>query len=177
MMLGSAPAKAVMTSFWSIADNTARRTAGLSNGGCRWLKRKQPISPVRSLTATSSRLSLFSCGTRSIGGVSHQSISPCCKAAAAEPGVGRKFHTTRRQHRPAHRRLVERRMQMDEAQTADLASAVLDRHDQSLVALQLRHQVDRRVLPPIALALLQGRCRGARVGHKIPHRPLEIDDL
>src|SRR6266851_2783260 len=68
-------------------------------------------------------------------------------------------------------------MQMVEAQTADLAGAVLDCHDQSLVALQLRHQVDRRVLPPIDLALLQGRRRGAGVGQEIPHDPVEIDNL
>jgi hypothetical protein len=30
---GAAPAKAVMTSFWSMAESTVRRTAGLSNGG------------------------------------------------------------------------------------------------------------------------------------------------
>jgi hypothetical protein len=30
--LGSAPATAVITSFWSIAESTMRRTAGLSNG-------------------------------------------------------------------------------------------------------------------------------------------------
>ena len=90
-----------MTSFWSIADSTARRTAGLSNGGYSWLKRRQPISPVRSLTVD----------------------------------------------------------------------------DELLVALELRHKVDRRVLPPIDLALLQRRRGGTGVGHEIPHDAVEIDDL
>src|SRR6516165_8130513 len=93
--LGSAPATAVMTSFWSSAESTTRRTAALSNGGNSWLKRRQPISPVRSLTVMTSLLLRFSCGTRSIVGFSHQSTSPWSSATDAVPGSGTKFHTTR----------------------------------------------------------------------------------
>ena len=84
-----------MISFWSIAATTTRRIAALSNGGCRWLKRRQPISPVRSFTASVMSLLRLSCGTRSIVGFSHQSISPCVNAADAVAGSGMKFHTTR----------------------------------------------------------------------------------
>ena len=46
------PATAVMNSFWFTARNAARRIAGLSNGGYRWLKRSTPIRPVVSITST-----------------------------------------------------------------------------------------------------------------------------
>ena len=35
----SSPIIAIMNSFWSIAPISARRTAGLSNGGYRWFGR------------------------------------------------------------------------------------------------------------------------------------------
>src|SRR6516164_6261005 len=86
--LGSAPATAVMTSFWSSAESTTRRIAALSNGGNSWLKRRQPISPVRSLTVMTSFLLRFSCGTKSIVGFSHQSTSPLVERHRGGARVG-----------------------------------------------------------------------------------------
>ena len=47
------------------------------------MKRRHPISPVRSLTVITRSLLRLSCGIRSIVGFSHQSISPCASAADA----------------------------------------------------------------------------------------------
>ena len=66
---------------------------------------------------------------------------------------------------------------MIEPQADDLAGAVLYGDNEVFVGLQLRHEIDRRVLPPIDLALLQRRSRSARVGHEVPHDPVDIDDL
>ena len=43
---------AIMNSFWSIAPISARRTAGLSNGGYRWFGRSRNGVPVRSVIST-----------------------------------------------------------------------------------------------------------------------------
>ena len=37
----SSPCMAIMNCFWSIAPISARRTAGLSNGGYRWFGRSR----------------------------------------------------------------------------------------------------------------------------------------
>src|SRR5690348_16569666 len=64
---------------------------------------------------------------------------------------------------------------MVEAEAADLAGAVLDCDYQILVALELRDEIDRRVLPPIDLALRQRRRGGGRILHEIPHDAVDID--
>src|SRR5262245_27059574 len=66
---------------------------------------------------------------------------------------------------------------MIETQTADLPGAVLDHQHQILVALELRHEVDRRVLPPIDLALRERRRGGRGVLHEIPYDAVDIDHL
>ena len=102
MTPGSAsPATAVMNSFWLTARNAARRIAGLSNGGYRWLKRSTPIRPVVSITSTRRLRSDFSDGTRSMTGCSTQSTSPACKAAAWVAGSGVVSHSTRSKLRDA----------------------------------------------------------------------------
>ena len=48
----SGPPTASMKSAWLTASSTARRIAGLSKGGCRWLNRMIAIAPVVSLIST-----------------------------------------------------------------------------------------------------------------------------
>src|SRR5438270_12713689 len=64
---------------------------------------------------------------------------------------------------------------MVEAEAADLAGAVLHCYYQVLVALELRDEIDRRVLPPIDLALRQRRRGGGRILHEVPHDTIDID--
>ncbi len=66
---------------------------------------------------------------------------------------------------------------MVEAQTADFPGAILHCQRQVLVALELRHEVDRRVLPPVDLALRQCRRCSGRVGNEVPHNAIDVDDL
>src|SRR6202040_4207823 len=66
---------------------------------------------------------------------------------------------------------------MVEPEATDLASAVLDRDYQVLVAFELRDKVDRRVFPPIDLALRERRRGGGRILHEIPNYAVDIDHL
>ena len=66
---------------------------------------------------------------------------------------------------------------MIEAQAADFAGAVLHRQCQVLAALELRHEIDGRILPPVDLTLRQCRRCGGRIGNEIPHHTIDIDDL
>ena len=61
----SVPTTAVTTSSWLIAPSSARRIAGLSNGGCSWLKRIMLICPVGSCTTTFTPRLFCSSGIRS----------------------------------------------------------------------------------------------------------------
>src|ERR1700741_2172890 len=66
---------------------------------------------------------------------------------------------------------------MVEPEATDLTRAVLDRDYQILVAFELRDKVDRRVFPPVDLALRQRR-RGSRgVLHEIQYYAVDIHDL
>src|ERR1700751_3365630 len=66
---------------------------------------------------------------------------------------------------------------MVEPQAADLAGAVLDRDYQILVAFELGDKVDRRVFPPIDLALRERRRGGRGILHEIPYYAVDIDHL
>src|SRR5437868_6024400 len=64
---------------------------------------------------------------------------------------------------------------MVEPEATDLTGAVLDRDYQILVAFELRDKVDRRVFPPIDLALRERRGCGGGILHEIPHDAVDID--
>src|SRR3954466_745503 len=64
---------------------------------------------------------------------------------------------------------------MVEAEAPDLAGAVLDRDYQILVAFELRDKVDRRVFPPVDLALRERRRGGGGILHEIPYDAVDID--
>src|SRR6516162_8456673 len=66
---------------------------------------------------------------------------------------------------------------MVEAEATDLTGAVLDGDYQILVALELRDEVDRRVFPPVDLALRECRRGGRRILHEIPHDAVDINDF
>src|SRR5271165_4466169 len=66
---------------------------------------------------------------------------------------------------------------MVEPETANLAGAVLDRDYQILVAFELRDKVDRRVFPPVDLALRERRRGSGRILHEIPYDAVDIDHL
>src|SRR5260370_2813992 len=66
---------------------------------------------------------------------------------------------------------------MVEPKATAVAGAVLDRDSQFLVASELRDKIDRRVFPPIDLALRERR-RGSRgILHEIPYYAVDIDHL
>ena len=60
-----------------------------------WFMRKEPMLPSGSAMSTWMFLFFLSTGTRSGIGVSHQSISPFCSAAAAVAGSGMITHSMR----------------------------------------------------------------------------------
>src|SRR6516162_7772688 len=66
---------------------------------------------------------------------------------------------------------------MVESEAADLPGAVLDRDYQIRTAFELRDKVDRRVFPPIDLALRERRRGGRGILHEIPHYAVDIDHL
>jgi hypothetical protein len=69
----------------------------------------------------------------------------------------------RRQHRPAHLHIVEGRMQVVHAEGADIAERIADIDVDVGVALEHRHEVGERGLPPVDLAVLE-RGRAAVAG-------------
>src|ERR1700722_10460584 len=66
---------------------------------------------------------------------------------------------------------------MVEPEATDLASAVLDRDYQILIAFELRDKVNRGVFPPIDLALRERRRGGRRILHEIPYYAVDINHL
>ena len=66
---------------------------------------------------------------------------------------------------------------MVEPEATDLARAVFDCDYQILVAFELRDKVDRRVFPPVDLALRERRRGGRGILHEIPHDAIDIDHL
>src|SRR5271155_1355205 len=66
---------------------------------------------------------------------------------------------------------------MVEPKATDLAGAVLDRDDQILVALELRDKINRRVFPPIDLALRERRRGGGGILHEIPYYAVDVNHL
>ena len=60
-----------------------------------WFMRNEPMLPSGSAISTWMFLFFLSTGTRSGIGVSHQSISPFCSAAAAVAGSGMITHSMR----------------------------------------------------------------------------------
>ena len=89
------PTAATMNSVWSMAPSMARRTAGLSKGGRRWLGRRNGAKRPAAIVSTVILLLRLSDGSRSGAVSSHQSISPDCSAAAAVAGSGMTCHSTR----------------------------------------------------------------------------------
>ena len=92
---GSGPTIAVMKSSWLIACRKARRIAGLSKGGWRWLKRNCPGSGSGSIGSSSRPRLRPSSVWISAGICSSQSTSPAVNAAAAVPASGMMVHSTR----------------------------------------------------------------------------------
>src|SRR3954451_17038127 len=64
---------------------------------------------------------------------------------------------------------------MVEPEATDLAGAVLDRDYQITVAFELRDEVDRRVFPPVDLALRERRGCSRGILHEIPYDAVDID--
>ena len=77
------PATACMNSAWSTAICTARRARTSLKGGCRWFSRSTPIAPAGSVTSARRARLRRKDGMKSVSGVSSQSTSPLCRAAAA----------------------------------------------------------------------------------------------
>ena len=61
----SVPTMVVTTSSWLTAPSSARRTAGLLNGACRWFMRRIAICPEGSCTTTFTPRLFSSNGIRS----------------------------------------------------------------------------------------------------------------
>ena len=83
-----------MNSDWSIAPRTARRTAGLSNGGWMQLKRITEMPPITS-GRNCTRALARSIGNRSVAGFWIQSTSPLVSAFTAVALSGMTCHSTR----------------------------------------------------------------------------------
>ncbi len=83
------------------------------------------------------------------------------RLVVADDGAHVVFLAQRHHHGPARAHVVERRVEVVDAERADVAERVGDVDVEVAVALEQRHQVGDRVLPPIDLAVLQrGRLGG-----------------
>ena len=76
LYLSGSPITAFRKSSWLKAYQSARRTVGLSNGLCRWLRRKMFWLPTGLSVMSWTFLSALSRPCRSKGGASMKSISP-----------------------------------------------------------------------------------------------------
>ena len=83
----------------------------------------------------------------------------------------------RLQQSATDRRVVERRIEVIQSHARDLAGRVLGENVDVGVLLEQRHEVLRRVLPPIHLVVLQRARRRRGIGDHVPLDAVEVDDL
>jgi len=91
----SSPTMPCIYEAWSIAGHSARRIAGLLNGGCRWLTRSIDTKPVGSRLRTTTPRARRSTGSWSWKAYSSQSCSPASSDDAAAEVSPIVVHSTR----------------------------------------------------------------------------------
>jgi len=78
---------------------------------------------------------------------------------------------------PADGDVVEGWIQVVKPQAGDLARAVLHRHRHVLVRLDLRHQIEARIFPPVDLAPLQGGRDSGGIRDERPYNAVDVHHL